>query len=341
MKYLLPFITAFVISALLCWAMIYLAKHIPAKSRKGKRHSHVQNVSRFGGVAIIISFAITLLVDQNLVLTEQLNAVLFASFLILVFGLVDDVFEISWKKQFVLQLVAVIVVCSAGVGIRYLTNPLGGTVQLTSGILLAVGYVLAGSWIILLMNSLNWIDGTDGLSGGISAIAASVIFLLSLKPEVYQPPIAIVSVALLGALIGFLIFNIYPAKIMAGTSGSLFMGFILASLSIVAGTKIATTLLVLSIPILDALWVVFERIRSRTSIFEADTRHMHHRLLDLGWSHRLIWIFFCSITALIAVIALNTRAMGKAYSILLVSLIILAVSFFLRCRVALQQKTRN
>lgn len=341
MIYLFPFLTALVISLIACRLIIWGTKYCPTKTRIGKRHSHSREVSRFGGIAIIISFAIALLVDRNLVLTEQLNAVLFASCLILVFGLVDDIFEISWKKQFILQLVAVIVVCSAGVGIRYLMNPLGGTVQMTSGMSLAVGYALAGSWIMLLMNSLNWIDGTDGLSGGISAIAALVIFLLSLKPEVYQPPIAIVSVALLGALVGFLIFNIYPAKIMAGTSGSLFMGFILASLSIVAGTKIATTLLVLSIPILDALWVVFERIRSGASIFEADTRHMHHRLLDLGWSHRSIWVFFCSITALIAVIALNTRAMGKAYSILLVSLIILAISFFLRYRVALQQKARD
>jgi UDP-GlcNAc:undecaprenyl-phosphate GlcNAc-1-phosphate transferase len=342
MKYLLPFLVALVISSTLCFLALLFSRHIKIKQRKGARHLHVKNISRFGGLAIIVAFFLTVLFDPNLFLTKQLIGMLVASLVILLVGIVDDIWEISWKKQLFFQLIAIAIVLVSGIRMEYITDLQGGAIFFSGSILMySIGMIIVSVWILLLMNALNWIDGADGLSGGVSAIAAASIFILSLRPEVNQPPIAIVSVALLGALCGFLVFNAYPAKIMAGTSGSLFMGFVLAVLSIIAGTKIATTMLILAIPIIDALWVIFERLRARRSIFEPDSRHIHHRLIGIGWSHHSIWILFSSITALIALIALNTRAVGKAYSMILVSVIILLSFFILRYKFGVNVKSEK
>lgn len=342
MKYLLPFLVALIISCTLCFLVRLFSGYVKIKQREGTRHLHTKNISRFGGLAIISAFFIAVLFDQNLFLTRQLVGMLIASLVILLAGIADDIWEINWKKQLVFQFIAIAIVLASGIRIEYISNLQGEGIFFSGNILMySIGIIMVSVWMLLLMNALNWIDGADGLSGGVSAIAAASIFILSLKPEVNQPPIAIVSVALLGALCGFLIFNAYPAKIMAGTSGSLFMGFVLAVLSIIAGTKIATTMLILAIPIIDALWVIFERLRAKSSIFEPDSRHIHHRLIEIGWSHRSIWLLFSAITALIAVVALNTRAVGKAYSMILVSIIILFSFFVLRCKVGINVKSRE
>ena len=175
------------------------------------------------------------------------------------------------------------------------------------------------------MNSMNWIDGVDGVSAGITLIGGITIFILSLRPEVNQPPVGIIAAALIGCTLALLLFNFYPAKIMAGTSGAMFMGFILAVLSVFAGAKIATTLLVMAVPIIDAFWVVSERIKSGSSVFSADKRHLHFRLIELGWSQRKICLFYCLITAFIAVLALNTGAMGKVITFILFGIIMLGM----------------
>ena len=199
------------------------------------------------------------------------------------------------------------------------------------------GLIVVAIWAVLLMNSMNWIDGIDGISSGISLIGGATIFFLSLRPEVNQPPIGIISAVFIGGLLAFLLFNFYPAKILAGTSGSMFMGFVLAILAIFAGAKIATTLLVMAVPIVDALWVIGERFQSKKSIFSADRRHLHYRLLEFGWSPKKICIFYYVITGLIAVLALNTRAVGKTITFVLFGVVMLCMIIWIRNKVA--QKT--
>jgi UDP-GlcNAc:undecaprenyl-phosphate GlcNAc-1-phosphate transferase len=205
---------------------------------------------------------------------------------------------------------------------------------LNVGKYLLPSFFFAIIWIVLMINSMNWIDGVDGLSGGVTFIGALTIFFLSLRPEVNQPPVAIIAMALAGAVLGFLVFNFYPSKILAGTSGAMFMGFILAALAIFAGTKIATALLVMAIPIIDAAWVVGERIKSGKSIFKSDDRHLHYKLLDLGWTQRRITLFFCLITICISLIAINTRAIGKIVTMALVVAVMLAFFVFLNRKLA-------
>jgi UDP-GlcNAc:undecaprenyl-phosphate GlcNAc-1-phosphate transferase len=160
-------------------------------------------------------------------------------------------------------------------------------------------------------------------------IVALTIFFLSLSAEVNQPPIAILAMILAGSILGFLVFNFNPAKIMAGTAGSMFMGFSLAILAIFSGTKIATTLLVLFIPVIDFLWVIYARWKNGKSIFISDKNHLHHKLLSLGWLPRKINFIFYSITIVVAIISLNTRALGKSITLFLVSLVLLIVLIIL------------
>ncbi|MDP3957782.1 MAG: undecaprenyl/decaprenyl-phosphate alpha-N-acetylglucosaminyl 1-phosphate transferase, partial [bacterium] len=120
----------------------------------------------------------------------------------------------------------------------------------------------------------------------------------------------------------------YPARILAGTVGSMFLGFLVATLAVIAGTKIATALLVLSLPIADAFFVIWQRLREGVSIFQPDKRHLHYKLMELGWSERRIAWFFFGVTALIALIALNTQALGKFLALLLILGVLFSLLFF-------------
>lgn len=330
LKFFNPFLVAFLASVILLSLSLALGKFFNwTNGRVGKRHVGSSKVMRFGGSAIILSFLLSLFIDPNLVFSPELCGFVIASLLILVFGVMDDIKEIFWKFQLFFQILVSTLVFIFGVRIYFITNPLnGGILNLDSQIGVIFSVLLVIFWITLVMNAMNWIDGIDGLSGGISFVATVTIFILSLKPEVNQPPIAIITAALAGSILGFLIFNFHPSRILAGTSGSMFLGFALATLAIFSGAKIATSLLVLSIPILDMLWVVFKRMHEGKSIFSPDMSHLHHRLLSLGWPQMRINLVFLAITVLIAFAALNTRAIGKGV-VLAISVIIMGAAFFL------------
>ncbi|EKE15856.1 MAG: hypothetical protein ACD_11C00103G0058 [uncultured bacterium] len=330
--YLFPFFVSFSVSSILLFLLVFLKKNISEK-RISERHIHKNGISRMGGAAIILAFVATLILDKNLFISNQLWIVIIASLAILVFGIWDDLQELNWKKQIFFQLMIVIFIFIMGIRVEYITNPFGGVFDLgiKENFLPSLLFMIV--WIIVFMNSMNWVDGIDGLSGGITLIGAATIFLLSIKPEVNQPPMGIITVALFGSILAFLIFNFHPAKILAGTSGSMFMGFILAVLAIFAGLKIATTLLVAAIPVVDAFWVIYERIKNKRSIFSPDKRHLHHKLLDLGWSQNKICLFFYIITIVIALVSLNTKTAGKSVAIFSVIFIVSAIISIIRKKV--------
>lgn len=333
--FLMPFFVSFAIAAVLLAVFIWLNKKWTfCETRKSARHIHHLGISRFGGIALVVAFIATILLDGRLVIAPELFAVLVALLAILIFGVLDDIKQLSWKIQLFFQMAVVSFVYMAGVRLDYISNPFGGIFLFHDYGGFIIGFIIVVAWAVLLMNSMNWIDGIDGISSGISLIGGATIFLLSLRPEVNQPPIGIISAAFMGGLLAFLLFNFHPAKILAGTSGSMFMGFVLAVLAIFAGAKIATTLLVLAVPIIDALWVIGERFQSKKLIFSADRRHLHYRLLELGWSPKKICIFYYAITALIAVLALNTRAVGKTITFVLFGIVMLTMLVLIRNKVS-------
>jgi UDP-GlcNAc:undecaprenyl-phosphate GlcNAc-1-phosphate transferase len=169
------------------------------------------------------------------------------------------------------------------------------------------------------------LDGMDGLVTGISAIGAVVIFLLSLTPQVMQPQTALLSIAFAGSLLGFLILNFYPAKIFLGESGSTFAGFMLGVLAIVSGSKIATAMLVMGIPLLDALWVILQRIMNKQSPIQGDRRHLHFRLLDIGFSEPQAVLFLYALSGFFGATALFLQSMGKLVALFMLVLVMVVI----------------
>lgn len=288
---------------------------------------------RFGGVAILLGFLSSLLLDGRVVMTLPLWGFAFGTLVLFGFSLWDDLFSLSWRTQIFFQIALGLILFLFNVRILFVTNPFGGVWSFASEVSLFPVFVVGLGWLLLVMNALNWLDGSDGLCGGISFIALITIFFLALKPEVNQPAFAIIAAGASGAVLGFLLFNLPPARIFAGTSGSMFLGFLLVFLSTAAGTKIATALLVLMLPVADSLLVITERFMSGASIFERDQRHLHHKLSSLGWSRSRITVLLLLFTALIAYLALQTRAEGKLFILVFSFIAVILFSFLMTRKV--------
>lgn len=329
--YFIPLIQSFLVSV----GMILLVGSWKGRKdfRKGMRHFHSKDVSRMGGPAVILSFLAVISWNVDLVFSQAIWGMAIGSISILIFGVWDDFQELDWRIQLGFQTILAIAVYFLGIRADHIA---GGMISLAS---LWSGLSFVVIWLLLSINSMNWLDGTDGLSGGVALLGALAIFLLALKPEVNQPPVAIIAVALAGAILGFLLFNFHPARIMAGTSGAMFFGFILGSLAIFAGAKLATALLVMAVPIVDSLWVIGARIKAGVSIFYPDQRHLHHQLLRIGWSQKKIALFFYGITFLLAVLALETRLIGKLAAIIFSLVLIMGVKLVIGRNINLSLKT--
>ena len=169
-----------------------------------------------------------------------------------------------------------------------------------------------------MINSINWIDGLDGLSSGIAFIAAVTLGIISLTTQVGQPLIAVLCFTLAGSLLGFLRWNFHPATIFAGTSGVQFVGFTLAVLAILGTAKVAVALLVLGVPIIDTFWIIVRRLSERRSPFSPDRTHIHHRLLDLGLSHRQTVVVIYGICLVLAVLSLLLSGVTQIYAFMAV-----------------------
>ena len=170
-----------------------------------------------------------------------------------------------------------------------------------------IGVAFAIVWILGMINSINFIDGLDGLSSGIGLIAAATLGLISLTTAVGpfgQPFVAVLCFALVGALAGFLRWNFHPASIFVGTSGVMFIGYTLALLSILGTAKVAVALLVLGVPIIDTFWIIIRRIAARSSPFTPDRGHVHHRLLDLGLTQTQTVLLIYGVCIFLGVLAL-------------------------------------
>jgi len=317
-KFFLPFLYSFAASILA----------IPLLLRIGKKYKNIKRIS--GGVVILI-FVLGVLFNKNLVITPQILGIIIGGLLILVFGFWDDLKNLSWKWQLLFQIIIAIVAISFGVRSLYLTNPSGGIINLQNPFLY---YSLFSIFYLLFINSLNWLDGVDGLSGSVTLVALFTIFFLSFKPEVNQPAVAILTAISAGAILGLLVFNWAPAKILAGTAGAWFFGFLLASFSIFAGAKVATVLMVALIPILDFFYVIWERWQAGEPIVKEDDRHLHYRLIKLGLSKTEITLMVSAATALVGIIALNASAMGKIFFAILLAAIYFAIAriLSLKCR---------
>lgn len=328
--FLEPLFLAFGLTLGLCVVFLLIPLFRRHVWREGHRHRDKGSLSRLGGVALLLGFMLTVLLDDHLVVSQEILGLLIGGVIVSIVGLWDDFRELSFKAQGFFQVAITALLFIFGIRITTIKNPFGEVLILPDqGVFpIVIGFMLLLAWMILVLNAVNWLDGLDGLLGSVTSITFVTVFFLSLKPEVNQPPVALLAVIGTGAVLGFLFFNLHPARILAGTSGSMFLGFLIAVLSVIAGTKIATSLLVLALPIADALWVIGERLRAGASIFQSDERHVHYKLRALGWSESRIAWFFSLLTGLIAVIALSTESLGKFAALLLILGIVFSFLLF-------------
>ena len=307
--FLKPFLISFLVSAAVLLVFLSIV-HLSSWLQKRK-----QQWFRFGGIAIVLGFLTAFFADGRIVMSLPLVGLLLGMVIIVGFGIWDDLFELSWKSQIFFQSILAVLIFLFGVRVLFITNPFGGVIAFPPELSVLIGFLIGLFWLLLLMNALNWLDGSDGLCGGVSLIALLTIFFLALKPEVNQPAFAIIAASGAGAVSGFLLFNLPPARIFAGTTGSMFLGFLLAFLATAAGTKIATALLVLVLPIADAFYVILVRLWSGKSVFRGVQRQLHHKLKRLGWSNGRITFALLSFTGIVALLALETRAESKFFAL--------------------------
>jgi UDP-GlcNAc:undecaprenyl-phosphate/decaprenyl-phosphate GlcNAc-1-phosphate transferase len=331
MMYLLAFGLAFAVTALITplvrrFALAHGIVDHPNEARK----IHRAPVAYLGGCAIFAGFLVATAVF--LPPSRQLIALVLGCLVLVVVGVIDDMRGLSPWVKLGGQFVAAGIALSGGIGITSITNPLGGVIDLTWGRfavdlwgfnfnITPIGNLLSLLWMVGLANTVNFLDGVDGLSSGVCGIAAVTIFLLSVGPGVNQPAVALLAIILAGAAFGFLPYHFYPARIFMGDSGSYFLGLCLAMLAIYSGAKLATVVLVLGFPILDAVWTVARRLYRRTSPFKADRRHFHHLLLDVGLSQRQAALLMYAVAAVFGAVAVSVDASAKlAVFVVLVAL---------------------
>lgn len=279
-------------------------------------------LARTGGYAIFAAFIIAIGLSFPLVPRfpdeyPRLLGLLLGAVIIMPVAFVDDLKRLGPMPQLAAQVLVALVAISLGVVIDNVANPFGGIIPLPLWI--TVPFTLL--WFVGMINTLNFIDTMDGLAGGITAIAALVLFARALHLGQYS--IAVLSLALAGACLGFLPYNLHPARVFMGTSGSMFLGYALAVLAVIGGAKIATTLTVLSIPILDTALVIARRSLAGRSPFKGgDSAHLPHRMLAVGLPQPLIVFLLYALSIVLGYLALALSATQKMVALGIMALVL-------------------
>ncbi|MBD2250795.1 glycosyltransferase family 4 protein [Nostoc parmelioides] len=279
--------------------------------RPGDRKIHDRPMVRLGGVSIFAGTIISLMVVwwlggfNNLSPEKewQIWGVTLGGLGFFLIGLADDLLSLSPLGRLLIQVIVAAGAWKAGVSIDFISIPTMGIVDLNF-----LSLPITVIWLVGMVNAINWIDGLDGLAAGVSGIAAVVMLLVSLF--MHQPAAALIAAALAGAALGFLRYNFNPAQIFMGDGGSYFMGFTLAAVGVIglvkipAFTAVILPYLILAVPIVDMSAVILSRIRRGKLPWVADKRHLHHRLLQAGLSHRWTVLFIYSLTLWVGSLAL-------------------------------------
>lgn len=309
---------------------------------KSNRKIHRQAIPLLGGWAIYLAFLlVVILLWQNNVLFDQYfsQTLLFWFFVsgavLMLNGFLDDKYNLPAKITIWGPILATAIMLLAGLKITYVTNPSGGVLYLAQyGQFL--GLLLTALWLLGMTYTTKLLDGVDGLASSISLIATVIIFLVSLSWDVKGSTTSILTLILVGVILGFLFWNWHPAKIFLGEAGSTFLGFSLGVLSIISGSKIATALLVMGLPVLDIVVVIIRRLKKHQSIWIADQEHLHFRLLSSGLSQRQVVLLLSLISLLFGLIAVFVHTKTKIFSLLFLLLLMLILSWRLNNRLKKQ-----
>ncbi|MFC9541790.1 glycosyltransferase family 4 protein [Lysinibacillus sp. NPDC056959] len=322
-------IAAFVASILLTPLVKRLAFKIGAVDAPNYRKVHARIMPRLGGLAIFLSFLIAVAIFQPILIINEngsnfLLAIIIGACIIVATGVVDDMREISAKAKLVGQLIAaLIVIFVGGIQIDMITLPFVG--ELNFGLL---SIPLTIIWIVGITNAINLIDGLDGLAAGVSTIALITLAVMAII--MHNMFVLAIAAILAAATFGFLFYNFHPAKIFMGDTGALFLGFMISVLALLGFKNVTVVsliipVIILGVPISDTFFAIVRRVRMKKKWSDPDKSHLHHRLLDMGFTHRQTVLIIYGIAIMFGLAAV-IFSMAKVWgAILLVAVILTAI----------------
>ncbi|HOX96353.1 MAG TPA: MraY family glycosyltransferase [Candidatus Woesebacteria bacterium] len=337
-----PFVLSLVISLMMTPLTIAWFKKkgwmIDPKKTPHPAHIHKEPVPKGGGIPIFLAVTITMLLllrpDRHLI------AICLAGLVALIVGVIDDIKSSSPYLRLLMNFVVTLIIVASGIGIAYITNPLGGVIDLSWP---RLGLDLLGKhheiwiladlfallWIPSLMNAINWSSGVDGQISGVVTVAAITLGLISLNfsADITQWPVATLAFATAGAFAGLTVFHFYPQKIMPGYSATSLAGLYLGVVSILATAKVGALIIVLGIPLIDFAYLTVKRIVSGKAPVWGDKSHLHHKLLAMGWGKRRISLFYWMAAVVLGVAALSFEARTKL--IIMIGLVVLMMVFWI------------
>lgn len=288
--------------------------------RTAERRIHDRIVPKLTGLVLMLPVILVLLSNNQF---KALPWGIFAGgFVLLIAGIIDDKFDISGRQQLLFQIVAAILVVVSGVSITYI-EVLGIDIDLAQlGVPILQGAInytflfpadlITVFWIVAVINFIGWSDGVDGVHGAVAIIAISTLLLITLRSPSLLPSLVILISLLLGSNLGFYPFNFEPAKMFYGGSGTYINGFFLAVIAIMSTSKLATSIIILGLPIFDAILVIYLRTKANPEVLRnplkilsiSDKNHLHHRLLDVGYSKRMVLLVEVTMMLVLCLIAL-------------------------------------
>ena len=301
-----------------------------------------------GGILLWIIFVLLALIFFEP--TIKLIGLLFGSGLLVLISFIDDRVSLPAGLRLGIQILVALIMVVAGIGVETITNPFGGYIALdqikfilefggTDMTIMAFSGIFTLIWILLIVNTMNWMDGIPGLTSGITFIGCITLFLLSITDLVNQPESATLALIVAMIAIGFWIFDFFPPKILIGDSGSMLFGLLLAVLAIFSGGKIATAFLILGFPIMDAIYVIVHRIYNKQAPWkggewdkERKAVHLHHRMLQFGMSERQVLFSIYALAGSFGIAALFLGTTGKFWAIITIFFLSFLLGILLRVK---------
>lgn len=321
--YILALIIALLASFLLTPYIKQLAVKIGAVDKPDKRKVHTQVMPRLGGLAIYLATMQAIVCSMPI--TRDLLGILLGGTWIVIVGVLDDKYSLPARVKLAGQVIAAVILVAFDVKIEWLNNPFGGYFYLEY---LSIPFTVF--WVISFINVVNLIDGLDGLAAGVSGIASITVILVAVHQGYF--PVATLTAALAGGIIGFIHYNFNPATIFMGDTGSMFIGYMLAAISIFGAVKSAATIalivpaIALGLPIMDTAFAILRRYSNGRPIFQPDKGHLHHRLLAMGLSQRQAVLLMYGISIVLCLAAFVLAEANVYVAAVVIVLILVGVA---------------
>jgi UDP-GlcNAc:undecaprenyl-phosphate GlcNAc-1-phosphate transferase len=345
---IIAFIIVFTLAFSLSLALVPLAIRLGLRwnmvAIPGGRRKHSGKISKFGGLAIFGGFMVAALVAQTLPIPRfdpneiiRFTGLILGACLIFAVGILDDLVELNAVQLGIAQILTAAIAIAFQIFIETINNPFSG--QQTDPFPYLVTVTLSMFWLGVMINTVNFMDGLDGLAAGVGVITGLMLFVHSAF-ILQQVSVSLLPLALAGASLGFLVFNFYPAKVFMG-GGAYLLGYLIGTLSIIGGAKMATILLVMGLPLMDFAWQVFNRMRQGRNPMHGDRGHLHFRLQDMGIEQRKIVLTYYVFCAFFGVLTLVTTSQMFKFVAFGVMVLLILLGFALISTRAREQEAQS